>query len=186
MPLLPPKAMDSTVVLAGGCFWCTEAAFNNVRGVRGVVSGYSGGQGRAPSYEDVCTGRTGFAECVQVIYDPATVSLENLLRVFFTVHDPTTLNRQGADAGTQYRSAIFYADEQQLSTAKEVIAELASKGLWDNAPIVTSLEPLQMFHPAEPYHQRYFEQHQTQGYCQVVIEPKLAKLRQQLQPLLNA
>ena len=177
--------MKKTIVLAGGCFWCTEAAFLNVKGVLEVISGYSGGKGGSPSYEKVCSGQTGFAECVKITYDEGEVSLENLLRVFFTVHDPTTLNRQGADAGTQYRSAIFYADEQQLSTAQHIISELGTKGYWDGAAIVTSLEPLIAFYPAEAYHQRYFEQHQSQGYCQVVIEPKLAKLRAELSTLLS-
>ena len=177
--------MKKTIVLAGGCFWCTEAAFLNTKGVLEVISGYSGGKGGSPSYEKVGSGQTGFAECVQVLYDDSTVSLENLLRVFFTIHDPTTLNRQGADAGTQYRSAIFYADEQQLATAQQIITELGSKGYWNGAPIITSLESLKTFYPAEAYHQRYFEQHQTQGYCQVVIGPKLAKLRSELGTLLK-
>jgi len=162
--------------LAGGCFWCLEAAFQDLKGVENVQSGYAGGQVANPSYEDVCTGTTGHAEVVQITFNPQVVSFEDLLHVFFTIHDPTTLNRQGADVGTQYRSAIFYHSPEQKATAERVIAELQAQKLWDE-PVVTELKPLTAFYPAEEYHRDYFRRNPTQGYCQAVIAPKVAKVR---------
>lgn len=162
--------------LAGGCFWCLEAVFDQLRGVESVVSGYSGGHMPNPSYEAVCSGITGHAEVVQITFDPSRVSFRELLEVFFTIHDPTTLNRQGADVGTQYRSAIFYHDDEQRDTAREVIRDLEAEGVWEN-PIVTQVEPLAQFYPAEDYHQEYFARNPRQGYCQVVIAPKVAHFR---------
>src|SRR6266568_9160412 len=162
--------------LAGGCFWCLEAAFQDLKGVEKVQSGYSGGRVPNPSYEDVCTGSTGHAEVVQITFDPTVVSFDDLLHVFFTIHDPTTLNRQGADVGTQYRSAIYFQSPEQEQTAREVIAETTASGIWKN-PIVTEVAPLDRFYPAEGYHQNYFERNPYQPYCQVVIAPKVAKAR---------
>ena len=162
--------------LAGGCFWCLEAAFQDLKGVENVQSGYAGGRVANPSYEDVCTGTTGHAEVVQITFDPQVVSFEDLLQVYFTIHDPTTLNRQGADVGTQYRSAIFYHSPEQKATAERVIAELQAQKLWDE-PVVTELKPLTAFYPAEEYHRDYFRRNPTQGYCQAVIAPKVAKVR---------
>lgn len=166
----------ATATLAGGCFWCLEAVFENLRGVHTVVSGYIGGHQDKPSYEAVCTGRSGHAEAVQIRFDPAEIGYDDLLDVFFTIHDPTTLNRQGNDVGTQYRSAIFYHDEAQLDAARVKIAVLQGEGLWP-APIVTQLERAVTFYPAEPYHQHYFENHPGQPYCQLVVAPKVAKAR---------
>jgi len=163
--------------LAGGCFWCLEAVYDELKGVVDVVSGYSGGQVASPSYEAVCTGETGHAECVQLTFDPRVVSFRELLEVFFTIHDPTTLNRQGADVGTQYRSAIFYHTPEQKAIAEEVIAELGRERIWSN-PIVTELVPFGVFYPAEAYHQEYFKRNPYQGYCMAVIAPKVAKFRQ--------
>ncbi len=169
--------MSSEVTtLAGGCFWCLEAVYDELKGVTDVVSGYMGGHVRSPSYQAVCTGATGHAEVVQVTFDPNVVSFRNLLEVFFTIHDPTTLNRQGADVGTQYRSALYYHSPEQKATAEAVIAELNGEQLW-NAPIVTEVTPASTFYPAEAYHQEYFRNHLEQGYCQVVIVPKVAKFR---------
>ena len=162
--------------LAGGCFWCLEAVYVELRGVSKVVSGYAGGSVRNPSYREVCGGRTGHAEVVQVTFDPGVVSYRELLEVFFTIHDPTTLNRQGADVGTQYRSAIFYHDEEQRQTATAVIGEITAAKLWPN-PIVTQVAPLDLFYPAEDYHQDYFANNPMQPYCQVVVAPKVAKFR---------
>jgi peptide-methionine (S)-S-oxide reductase len=162
--------------LAGGCFWCLEAAFQDLKGVENVQSGYAGGRVANPSYEDVCTGTTGHAEVVQITFDPQVVSFEDLLHIYFTIHDPTTLNRQGADVGTQYRSAIFYHSPEQKATAERVIAELQAQKLWDE-PVVTELKPLTAFYPAEEYHRDYFRRNPTQGYCQAVIAPKVAKVR---------
>jgi len=175
------KPIDSgdgtdTATLAGGCFWCLEAVFNEVPGIDKVVSGYTGGTTPNPSYAEVCTEATGHAEAVQLTFDPKTISFEQILRIFFTVHDPTTLNRQGADVGTQYRSAIFYHSEEQRAAAERVIDELNASGVWD-APIVTEVAPFRDFYPAEDYHQRYFERNAGQPYCRVVIAPKIAKLR---------
>lgn len=172
-----------TTTLAGGCFWCLEAAYERIRGVETIVSGYAGGHVTDPSYQDVCTGNTGHAEVVRVTFDPEVVSFRDILRVFFTVHDPTTLNRQGADVGTQYRSAIYVHSPEQEETATAVIEELA--GLWKD-PIVTELAPAGDFYEAEEYHHQYYRRNASAGYCQFVIEPKLAKLRKELQSLLAA
>ncbi len=173
-----------SIVLAGGCFWCLGAVFDPIRGVSDVVSGYAGGKRPHPTYEQVCSGATGHAEVVQVTFDPAVIALEDLLRVFFTIHDPTTLNRQGADVGTQYRSAIFYTDEDQKSAAEKVIAELTAEKLWPN-PIVTQVAPLEAFFPAEDYHQEYFARNPNAGYCQFVVAPKVSKFRQKYAHLLS-
>ena len=162
--------------LAGGCFWCLEAVFTELKGVENAVSGYSGGKVVNPSYDDVCTGTTGHAETVQIAYDPNVISFGELLDVFFTVHDPTTLNRQGSDVGTQYRSAVFYHDEKQKQIAESKIQQLDKAGIWDS-PIVTEVTPFESFYAAEDYHQGYFGRNREEPYCQVVINPKLAKLR---------
>lgn len=162
--------------LAGGCFWCLEAVFDQLRGVTDVVSGYSGGTRANPTYEHVCSGATGHAEVVQVTFDPSLVSFREILDVFFTIHDPTTLNRQGADVGTQYRSAIFYHSPEQKATAEQVINDLDAAKLWD-APIATQVAPFEAFYPAEAYHQEYFQQNPDQPYCQIVVAPKVAKFR---------
>jgi len=162
--------------LAGGCFWCLEAVFDELRGVASVASGYAGGNVPDPSYDQVCTGRTGHAEVVQIEFDSNVVTYRDLLRVFFTIHDPTTLNRQGADVGTQYRSAIFYHDEAQKQIAQEVIAEIATAKIWER-PIVTELAPFREFYRAEDYHQEYYANNPNQGYCRIVIAPKVAKFR---------
>ena len=162
--------------LAGGCFWCLEAVFDELKGVISVESGYAGGHVPNPSYQAVCTGMTGHAEVVQVTFDPLVVSYEDLLRVFFTIHDPTTLNRQGADVGTQYRSAIFTHDDAQRAAAEAVIREIGDSKLWAN-PIVTEVKPLDKFYVAENYHQEYFVNNPNQPYCRVVIGPKVAKFR---------
>ena len=165
-----------TVTLAGGCFWCLEAVFQQLKGVTKVTSGYAGGTVPNPSYEAVCTGRTGHAEVVQIEFDPAVVSYRELLDVFFVIHDPTTLNRQGVDEGTQYRSAVFYHSPQQQQVAEAVIAELEAGKVWDD-PIVTEVVPLDAFYPAEEYHRDYFRRNPGQSYCRAVIAPKVAKLR---------
>lgn len=162
--------------LAGGCFWCLEAVYQDLRGVREIVSGYMGGSRADPTYEAVCGGDTGHAEVVQITYDPAEISFEELLEVFFVIHDPTTLNQQGNDVGTQYRSAIFWHDEAQRTSADQVIARLSAAGMWPK-PIVTEVTPVSTFYPAEGYHQRYFERNPYQPYCQYVVAPKVAKFR---------
>ena len=162
--------------LAGGCFWCLEAVYLELRGVVGVQSGYAGGHVPNPSYQLVCTGTTGHAEVVQITFDPDEISYRDLLDVFFTIHDPTTLNRQGNDVGTQYRSAIFYHSAEQKAAADEAIAELSAEKVWDD-PIVTEVLPLQEFYPAEEYHRDYFRLHPDQAYCRAVIAPKVAKAR---------
>jgi peptide-methionine (S)-S-oxide reductase len=162
--------------LGGGCFWCLEAVFQDVKGVERVVSGYAGGTVADPSYEDVCTGRTGHAEVVQVTFDPDVLAYRDVLQLFFGLHDPTTLNRQGADVGTQYRSVIFFHSPEQERVAREVIAELGRQHLWDD-PIVTEVVAAPAFYPAEEYHQEYFRRNPGQGYCRVVIAPKVAKFR---------
>ncbi len=162
--------------LAGGCFWCLEAVFLELRGVEKVESGYAGGTVPNPTYEQVCTGRTGHAEVVQVTFDPSVIGYRDLLEIFFTLHDPTTLNRQGADVGTQYRSAVFVHDAAQRTTAEAVMAELVAENVWD-APIVTQVVPLEAFYPAEEYHRDYYRRNPGQGYCRAVIAPKVAKLR---------
>ena len=162
--------------LAGGCFWCLEAVYNELRGVESVVSGYAGGHDPNPTYEAVCSGTTGHAEVVQIAYNPDMVSFHELLEVFFTIHDPTTLNRQGNDVGTQYRSAIYFHDEEQRLIAEEVIEEMTVAEVWDD-PIVTEVTSLDTFHEAEEYHQRYFEKNPFQPYCFVVVRPKVSKFR---------
>jgi peptide-methionine (S)-S-oxide reductase len=164
--------------LAGGCFWCLEAVFDDLKGVLAVESGYSGGTLDNPSYQAVCTGATGHAEVVRIEFDPQVISFADLLRVFFSIHDPTTLNRQGADVGTQYRSAIFYHDESQKQAAEEIIRELGTADLWPN-PIVTEVSPLVNYYPAEEYHQEYFANNPAQPYCAAVVAPKVAKFRKQ-------
>ena len=164
--------------LAGGCFWCIEAVFREVDGVESVVSGYTGGNTVNPTYHQVCEGNTGHAEAVQISFDTKKISYREILEVFFSVHDPTTLNRQGADTGTQYRSAIFYQNEEQKAIAEELIVELDNAKLF-NSPIVTQIVPLETFYPAEDYHQEYFFRNSNQGYCRTVISPKLGKFRKQ-------
>ncbi len=173
-----PQTRREVATLGGGCFWCLEAVYDQLRGVEDVVSGYAGGHVIAPSYRQVCTGTTGHAEVVQLSFDPSAISFREILEVFFTIHDPTTLNRQGADVGPQYRSAIFYHNSEQRAVAEEVIAALNAAKLWP-APTVTEVIPFQAFYPAEDYHQEYFERNPYQGYCQVIIEPKVAKFRKQ-------
>jgi peptide-methionine (S)-S-oxide reductase len=164
--------------LGGGCFWCLEAVYDDITGVRSVESGYAGGQTRNPSYEQVCTGRTGHAEVVKVTFDPSQISYRDILNVFFAIHDPTTLNRQGADVGTQYRSVIFYHSPEQEQTAREVIQSLNDQHIW-SSPIVTQVEPIGDFYEAEEYHQEYFAKNPNQPYCNIVIAPKVAKFRKQ-------
>lgn len=162
--------------LGGGCFWCLEAVYENVRGVQKVVSGYAGGHRPNPTYEQVCTGTTGHAEVVQVTYDPTVVSYRELLEIFFEIHDPTTLNRQGADVGSQYRSVIFYHHEAQRVAAEAMIAELEAAGRWSTL-IVTQVAPFEAFYPAEAYHQQYFRKNPAQPYCRAVVAPKVTKLQ---------
>ena len=163
-----------TATFGSGCFWCTEAIFTRIKGVQKVISGYSGGTVENPSYEQVCTGKTGHAEVCQIIFYPSVVPFEDLLKVFWKTHDPTTLNRQGADAGTQYRSVIFYHSEEQKKLAEHYKLELDKSGAWDN-PVVTEISPFTKFFPAETYHQNYFANNPTQGYCSYVIAPKVEK-----------
>jgi peptide-methionine (S)-S-oxide reductase len=163
--------------LAGGCFWCLEAVFDELAGVSQVDSGYAGGHVDSPTYSQVCTGSTGHAEVVQIKFNPEEISFDDLLRVFFAIHNPTTLNRQGNDIGTQYRSAIFYHTPEQKATAEKIIRELTESSLWD-APIVTEVEPIDKFFIAEDYHQEYFANNPNQPYCQAVVRPKVAKFRQ--------
>ena len=168
---------EQTLVLGGGCFWCTEAVYVEVRGVLDVESGYSNGHAIAPSYEQVCTGTTGHNEVVKLVYDPAQVSTRELLEIFFLIHDPTTLNRQGNDVGTQYRSGIYFTTPEQEAQARTLIEELTREGAWDR-PIVTEVCPLTNYHPAEDYHQDFFALNPYQGYCLAVAAPKVAKFRQ--------
>jgi peptide-methionine (S)-S-oxide reductase len=177
--------MTEQATLAGGCFWCLEAVYLNVRGVEKVESGYAGGRGANPTYEAVCSGQTGHAEVVQVTYDPAVISYRELLEIFFTIHDPTTLNRQGADSGTQYRSAIFYHSPSQKAEAEQMVATLEREKVFD-APIVTQLAPLDRFYPAEEYHRDYYRRNPDQGYCRAVIAPKVSKLRKQWEKKLKS
>ena len=165
-----------TATLGGGCFWCLEAVYLELRGVQRVDSGYAGGHVQDPTYHQVCTGATGHAEVVRIVFSPDEISFRELLEVFFTIHDPTTLNRQGADVGTQYRSAIFHHSPKQEAVAQEVIAELTDQGLW-RSPIVTELVPAGRFFPAEAYHRNYFARNPGQGYCRAVVAPKVAKAR---------
>jgi peptide-methionine (S)-S-oxide reductase len=171
----PPDDRE-IATLAGGCFWCLEAIFKEVRGIEKVVSGYSGGTAVNPSYTQVCSGATGHAESVQLTYDPKKISFREILSIFFAVHDPTTLNRQGADEGTQYRSAVFYHNPQQKAEVEEAIKQLSASKTW-GAPVVTQVMPFKDFYPAEAYHQDYFAKNQQQPYCSVVIAPKLDKFR---------
>lgn len=163
-----------TITLGGGCFWCIEAIFDNLDGVISAESGYSGGKTINPSYEEVSSGETGFAESVQIKYDPTKTNVDEILKVFFTVHDPTTKNRQGADVGSQYRSVIFYANAEQRKTAMDIITALNASKAYPSK-IVTTLEPYQAFYKAENYHQNYYENNKSKGYCQLVIQPKLEK-----------
>jgi peptide-methionine (S)-S-oxide reductase len=169
-------APRETATLAGGCFWCLEAVFEQVRGVEKVVNGYTGGKIESPSYEQVCGGRTGHAEAVEIVFDPQVVGFRELLEIFFTIHDPTTLNRQGNDVGTQYRSAIFYHSDRQKRTAEVVAQELEAEGVWKG--IVTQLVPASSFYVAEEYHQQYFRRNPDQGYCRAVVGPKVRKFRE--------
>lgn len=174
MQLLENDSTESTAVIGGGCFWCTEAVFQRVKGVKHVASGYSGGQIKNPTYREITTGKTGHAEVIKITYDPTELSYADLLRIFFSTHDPTTLNRQGYDTGTQYRSVIFYRDKEEQQTAKEVMEEM--KDYFDD-PVVTEVSALSAFYEAEDYHQDYYNQHTNQPYCMAVISPKLQKLR---------
>lgn len=173
---IPRRREEAT--LGGGCFWCLEAVYEQLRGVERVVSGYAGGDVPNPTYGQVCSGATGHAEVVQITFDPAAIAYRDLLDVFFSIHDPTTLNRQGADVGTQYRSVIFYHSEAQRVTAEHVIAQLAAARVWPG-PIVTQVEPFEAFYPAEAYHHQYFRRHPGQPYCRLVVAPKVAKFRKQ-------
>ena len=167
---------SQTITLGGGCFWCTEAVYVKVRGVLDVESGYSNGQAARPSYEEVCTGRTGCNEVVKLTYDPAQITLREILEIFFVIHDPTSLNRQGNDAGTQYRSGIYVSSPEQLAVAREIIAEMTANGVYSR-PIVTEVQPLSHYWPAEDYHQDFFARNPDQGYCMAVAAPKVAKFR---------
>ena len=171
-----PSNHLEVATLAGGCFWCLEAVYDQLKGVTDVVSGYAGGHIPDPTYKAVCNGTTGHAEVVQITFDPQIVSFADLLDVFFTIHDPTTLNRQGNDRGTQYRSAIFYHSPEQKAVAEQKIADITAARLW-NQPIVTEVTPIDTFYPAEDYHQEYFARNPGQGYCQFIIAPKVAKFR---------
>jgi len=167
-----------TATLAAGCFWCVEAVFDDLKGVEDVVSGYSGGHKENPTYQEVCSETTGHAEVIQIKFDPEVISYADILRVFFAVHDPTTLNRQGNDIGTSYRSAIFYHNDEQKQTAEEIINEVTEAEIYDN-PIVTEVAPFDKFYPAEDYHQEYFANNPNQPYCAAVVAPKVAKFRKQ-------
>jgi peptide-methionine (S)-S-oxide reductase len=173
-----------TAVFGGGCFWCTEAVFKMLNGVESVTSGYTGGTVVNPTYQQVSSGATGHAEAVQIVFDPSKVSYKDLLTVFFATHDATQLNRQGADVGTQYRSSIFYTTDKQKTESEEFIQELDASST-EGDPIVTTIEPLTVFYIAEDYHQNYYDQNSTQGYCQVVIAPKLQKVQEKFAALLN-
>lgn len=175
---------SEVITLGGGCFWCTEAVYDELKGVLSVESGYSGGQATNPTYKQVCAGTTGHAEVVQVTYDPQVISLKEILIVFFDVHDPTTLNRQGADEGTQYRSVIFYRTPEQKAVAEDVIHELTSAHVW-NSPIVTEIAPFTSFYVAENYHQEYFQHNSSQPYCRIVISPKMKKFREHYRQMLK-
>lgn len=176
LPVEISQNQNEVITLAGGCFWCIEAVFKDLKGVTKVVSGYCGGNTKNPTYREVSSGLSGHAEAVQITYDPKIIKLEELLEVFWTLHDPTTLNRQGADVGTQYRSAVFYSTSSDKAIIEKSIAEVASK-LWDD-PIVTQVSPLKEFYPAEEYHQDYYDLNKTQPYCQIVISPKMKKLKE--------
>jgi len=179
------SAKSEVVTLGGGCFWCLDAVFTDIKGVEKVLSGYSGGRSANPTYEDVCTGATGHAEVVQVTFDPGVVSLHELLKVFFTLHDPTTKDRQGNDAGTQYRSIVLYRGEAQKAAAEEVIKEIDDSKVWDGKA-VTELQPFEAFYRAEDYHQDYYRKNPLQPYCLFVIRPKVSKLRHNYMQMLKA
>jgi peptide-methionine (S)-S-oxide reductase len=170
-----PNALQ-TITLGGGCFWCTEAVYVQVKGVLDVESGYSNGQVQHPAYEDVCTGRTGHSEVVKLVYDPTQISTHEILEIFFVIHDPTTLNRQGNDSGTQYRSGIYFSTPEQQAVAREVMAEMAASGVYSR-PLVTEVVPLSNYWTAEEYHQDFFQRNPDQGYCMAVAAPKVAKFR---------
>ncbi|WP_431273409.1 peptide-methionine (S)-S-oxide reductase MsrA [Variovorax ureilyticus] len=178
-------SQSETIVLGGGCFWCTEAVFDRVRGVIDVESGYSNGQTLNPSYEQVCTGRTGHAEVVKVVFDPEEISLHEILEIFFVVHDPTTLNRQGNDVGTQYRGGIYYTNDEQKRVAEEVIREITDSKTY-RSPIVTEVQPLANYSAAEAYHQDYFLNNPNQGYCAFVVGPKVEKFQKTFAKYLKA
>lgn len=180
--LITTSGQMETATLGGGCFWCVEAIFQDLKGVQKVESGYTGGHVANPTYREICTGTTGHAEVIQVTFDPAVISFKEILEIFFTFHDPTTLNRQGADAGTQYRSAIFYHSPTQKTVAEEV--KKSMQEIWDD-PIVTEITPLDKYYKAEDYHQNYFKENPNQAYCSIVIAPKVKKLRQQYQEKLK-
>lgn len=182
---MPESKTTETAYLAGGCFWCLEAVYDELRGVISVESGYMGGPSPDPTYEQVCSGRTGHAEIVRLTFDPAVSTFRELLEVFFVIHDPTTLNRQGADVGSQYRSAIFFVTPEQEQTARDVIAELTAEKLFGD-PIVTEVTPAEAFYIAEPYHQEYFARNPTQGYCAFVVAPKVNKFRKHFLEKLKA
>lgn len=173
---LSSSGQTETATFGGGCFWCTEAIFTSLKGVETVESGYSGGKTKNPTYQEVCTGETGHAEVIQITFDPKVISFRELLEVFWETHDPTTLNRQGADRGTQYRSAIFYHSTEQKEIAEKYKAELNKENVF-NGPIVTEITPFDKFYKAENYHQDYFANNKSQGYCQMVIVPKIEKFR---------
>lgn len=173
-----------TAVFGGGCFWCTEAVFSELKGVSNVESGYSGGTTKNPTYQDVCTGETGHAEVIKITYDPNIVDYKKLLEVFFLTHDPTTLNRQGADVGTQYRSVVFYSNEEQKQEALEVIKKINEAKAYPN-PIVTEVAPLANYYPAEKYHQNYYEQNGNQPYCRIVIQPKMEKFKKAFKEIIK-
>jgi peptide-methionine (S)-S-oxide reductase len=177
---MPNKMKETTATFAGGCFWCTEAVFRRVRGVTKVVSGYTGGSIRNPAYREICSGRTGHAEAIQVFYNENEVSYEELLEIFFGTHDPTTLNQQGNDKGTQYRSAVFYTNDIQRQQAENYIAMLEKDAVFEN-DIVTEVTELDVFYHAEDYHQKYYDNNKNQPYCHVIIEPKIATLRSKYQ-----
>ncbi len=179
------SSSPQTIVLGGGCFWCTEAVFVKVRGITDVESGYSNGQTQRPSYEQVCTGTTGHNEVVKLTYDPAQISLDQILQIFFVVHDPTTLNRQGNDSGTQYRSGIYFTTPEQQQVAQSMIAQMTKENLFGK-PIVTEVLPLDNYSPAEEYHQDFFEKNPYQGYCVAVAAPKVAKFRKTFTELVKA
>ena len=180
-----PSPNKEVITLGGGCFWCLDAVFADIRGVEQVLSGYSGGKVANPTYDDVCTGTTGHAEVTEITFDPAVVSLRELLKIFFTLHDPTTKDRQGNDVGTQYRSVIFYRDATQKAVAEEVIAEISASNVWDGK-VVTELQPFKAFYRAEDYHQDYYKKNPLQPYCLFVIRPKVAKLRKTYLQMLKA
>ena len=170
----PKQSNLETITLAGGCYWCVEAVYENLIGVQSAISGYAGGKNANPTYEDVSTGKSGYAEVVKITYDKNVTNLDEIFKVFFTVHDPTTLNRQGADVGTQYRSAIFYKNEAQKKSAQTIINAMKKAKIYD-IPIVTTVEPLNKFYKAEDYHQNYYANNKNQPYCQMVIQPKMEK-----------